>query len=280
MRVFSMLRWPSQSWTKTRSPPAESMCVAIECFRQWKGRLSWGRPAFAVPLHEPVERPPGDRDMTPAREQDRRARRPRAEVRLQHPDLVRLEGVLTEVAALEPVVHQTEALKVEVVRVKEPHLACTEAVPVSDEEDGAVALVADHAEERLQLLGRQEADGSGSGGRAEGGGYCSELPLLSSTVRLHRRSINGFLVATHTDSGSVVGNTHPEDRLVDANGRLTFKMTWCADEVTREPSPWSRLLGAAGDVRDLASRRAPTATEGPCSSAVRHRPGRCCSRST
>ncbi len=30
MRVFSMLRWPSQSWTKTKSPPAQSMCVAIK----------------------------------------------------------------------------------------------------------------------------------------------------------------------------------------------------------------------------------------------------------
>lgn len=96
----------------------------------------------AVVLHKSVQALSADRKIPSTWKEQGRVILAGIKVGFKYPHLVRLHRVLTAVAALQPVAIDSELLKINVGFVKPADLGSSETVPISENEKGAVALVA------------------------------------------------------------------------------------------------------------------------------------------
>ena len=89
---------------------------------------------------------------------------PLAEVGLERGDLIRAEGIDPWQGSFEAMNGQPLLREVQIVHVHEAHFGRPQAVPVSDQKQGAIALARNDPEEGAQLRLGQKLDG----GRAPG----------------------------------------------------------------------------------------------------------------
>jgi len=97
---------------------------------------------LSVVLHKGVQALPADREVSAAREEQRGVILAGIDEGFQYPRLVRLHRVLPAVTPLQSVAIDSELLIVNVGLVKPSDFRSPKAVPVGDNEDGAVAFVA------------------------------------------------------------------------------------------------------------------------------------------